>query len=128
MQRLCGSHLVRRDHPRPETAGGIEVLALSDIELGVPRPLARGPFVAERVARDVLVRFFFRDPASFAADHQRDLAFIVELLRDTRLSERLTRADERAGRAEEHARIFRGLRAVLVLGVAVAVVHPDAED
>src|SRR3954463_7056292 len=78
MQRLCGIDLVRRDHPRPETSGGIEVLALSDIELGVPRPLARGPFVAERVARDVLVRFFFRDPASFAADHQRDLAFIVE--------------------------------------------------
>src|SRR3954452_5671088 len=113
MQRLRGVDLVCRHYPWAEATGRIEVFALRDVELGVPRPLARGPFVAERVARDVLVRFFFRDPASFAADHQRDLAFIVELLRDTRLHQRLTRADERAGRAEEHARIFRGLRAVL---------------
>jgi hypothetical protein len=74
------------------------------------------------------VRALLGDPPPLLADHQRDLAFVVELLRHARAHQRLSRADERAGRAEEHAGIFRLLAAVFVFLVAIGVVHPDAED
>src|SRR2546423_2479961 len=94
----------------------------------MPCPLARSAFVAERIAGDVFVRFFLSNLAPFLADHQRDLALVIELLRYARPHQWLARADERARRAEEHAGIFRLGGAVLVLLVAVGVVHADAEN
>ena len=42
--------------PRAEAAGGIEILALGDVEFGVPHPVADGALVAERDGGDVVER------------------------------------------------------------------------
>ena len=42
--------------PRPEAAGGVEILALGDVELAVPRPVADGALVAQRDAGDHVKR------------------------------------------------------------------------
>src|SRR5204863_927683 len=109
-------------------ARSIEVLALRDVELGVPSPLARGAFVAQRIAGDVLVRLFLRNSAPRLADHQRDLAFVVELLRYARAYQGFARTDERVGRTEKHARVLRRFAAVFVFLIAVGVVHADTKD
>ncbi len=62
------------------------------------------------------------------ADHQHDLALIVELRGGARAHQRCVVADEGARRAHEHARIFRRVLAVLVLGIAVGIVDADADD
>ena len=62
------------------------------------------------------------------ADHEHDLAFVVELVGFRRIHDRLEMADEAARRAHEDARVLRRFGAVLVLRVAVAVVDADADD
>ena len=72
--------LVGRHQPRADAAGRIPILALRDVELAVANPVADGALVAQRRAGDMVERLScaIRRPA--AADHQRDLALIVELL------------------------------------------------
>src|SRR6186713_1585441 len=48
------------DDPRADAAGGIKILALRDVELGVPDPVADGAFVAQRDRGDVIQRLAFR--------------------------------------------------------------------
>ena len=93
------------------------------------RLAADAPLPRRRLARFNLARFYLaRDMAAFAADHQRDLALVVELARYLRQHDRLPVADQGARRAHEQARVFRRFRVVLVLGIAVGIVHADAQD
>ena len=71
---------------------------------------------------------FARNVSPATADHQRDLAFIVELLRHARALDRLLVPDQRGGRAAEQARILRGRGGVFVFIVALGVVDADAPD
>ena len=91
-------------HPGSEAAGGVEVLALGDVEAAVPQPVADGAFIAQRETDDVVVRARLGDAPPEAADHQRDLAFVVELHGFRRPHDRLVVPDQRIRRAEEHAR------------------------
>src|SRR5690606_5418014 len=59
---------------------------------------------------------------------EHDLALVVELLRLERPEKRLLVADEAFARAHEDARVARRVVAVLVFGVAIAVVDADADD
>ena len=114
--------------PRAEAAGGIEILALGDVEFRVPHPVADGAFVAEADRGDVVQRRAFRDVAAGLADNQNHFALVVELRRGARANQRRPMTDEGARRAHEHARIFRRVLAVLVFGVAVRIVDADADD
>ena len=73
------------------------------------------------------VRALFRNVLAFAADHQRDLAFIVELFGDLRTDQLLSAADHRIGRPVKHARIFRRFGEVVV-AFAVLIIDADAEN
>ena len=106
---------------------GVEILALGDVELAVPRPIADGAFVAQRQAGDHGERAVLGHVLAVAADDDRDLAFVVELLGDFRPHQILPRSDQRIRRAIEHARIFRSVGDVIVRP-AVGVVDADAED
>ena len=70
----------------------------------------------------------FRDPPPRGPDHDRDLAFVVELSRLGRTQQVRAVPDERPRKAREHARVLRRRGAVLVFLVAVAVVDADADD
>ena len=63
----------------------------------------------------------------FRAQSQRDLAFVIELLRYHRPHDRLIVADERVRRAEEHAGIFRALGTAADLGITIGVVDADLQ-
>jgi hypothetical protein len=76
----------------------------------------------------VLQRVGGRDAPASLADHEHDLAFVVELLRFRRIPDRLEMADEAARRSHEDAGVLRRFGAVLVLGIAIAVVDTDADD
>src|SRR5882757_4654982 len=54
--------------PGPEAAGGIEILALGDVEFGVADPVADGALVAQRDGRDVVERGTLRNVATGLAD------------------------------------------------------------
>ena len=64
---------------------------------------------------------------AIAADHHRDLAFVIELFGDFRTHQVLPRADERVRRPVEHARIFRRVGDIIILR-AIGVIDTDAED
>jgi hypothetical protein len=64
---------------------------------------------------------------AFAADHDGDLAFVVELLGNLRPHQLLARADHGVRRAIEHARIFRIVGDIIV-GAAIGIIDADAED
>src|SRR5688572_29217266 len=107
-----GVELVRGYDPRTDRAAAIEVLSLGDIELRVPHPVADGALVHQREACDVGKRLLSRDAPAALADHNYDLAFIVELLALLRADEWGAVGRERGRRANEKARVFRRLGSV----------------
>src|SRR3546814_12238803 len=68
------------------------------------------------------------DMAAGFADHENQLAFIVELLRRTRPHNRAIVPDERTGKANEQRRITRRRCAIAIFPGAVGTVDADAED
>jgi hypothetical protein len=70
------------------------------------------------------------DAPAGLTDDERDLALVFELLGFRRPQDRRVVANQRVRRLEEHAGIFSLLVAAGLgqLGVAVGVVHADAED
>ncbi len=70
----------------------------------------------------------FRNVPAGLADDQDQFALVIELRRGTRPDQRHPVADKGTWRAHEHAGIFRGVLAILVFGVAVRVIHADADD
>src|SRR5262249_17700518 len=96
-----------RDNPRAETAGLVEILSLRDVQRAVTQPVAHAAFVAERDAADPGKRVLARDMPAFLADHQHDLALVVEFIRYLRPHDRLAAADERSWEAAKQVGIFR---------------------
>src|SRR3546814_1586613 len=68
------------------------------------------------------------DMAAGFADHENQLAFIVELLRRTRPHNRAIVPDERTGKANEQRRITRRRCAIAIFPGPVGIVDADAED
>ncbi len=104
------------------------ILALGDVELGMANPVADSAFIAKRDGGNMIEGMFFGDMPAGLADHQHEFAFIIELLRRARPDQRRIVTDERARRAHEHAGKFRRVLAVFVFGIAVRIVHADADD
>jgi hypothetical protein len=75
----------------------------------------------------VTERIGLRDAAAGPANHQCDLAFVIELFGFARPQDRRQMRAERTGRAVEHAGIFRHFL-IAVIGVAVAVIDADAQN
>src|SRR5262249_32649931 len=82
--------------PWPKAAGGIEILALRDVEFRMAHPVAQRALVAQRDGRDVVERLVFRDVPAGLADDDDQLALIVELLRGARTHQRRVVADKGA--------------------------------
>ena len=127
MQRLRKIDLVGGHQPGPDAAAGVPILALRHVEFAVPHPVADGALVAQRRARHIVeraarARCGGRRGRSPARSRLRNRA-----ARDPRPHDRLLMADQRAGRAVEHAGIFRRL-GLAVVGIAVGVIDADAED
>src|SRR3954447_5742817 len=128
VERTLRQDFVRRDDPRTDRARAVEVLTLRDVELAVPEPIAHRALVAEREAENVAVRAFAPDATPFPADHNDDLALVIELLGDARAHDRLIVTDHRCRRAHEEARIFRPLRGGSIFRLAVLVIDADAPE
>ena len=78
-QGLAWIEFVGRNEPRAGAARAIEILALRDVELAVPQPVAQRSLVAERQPGNVLVGAFLRDVAPLTSDDDQDLALVIEL-------------------------------------------------
>src|SRR5712691_8012443 len=79
-QRLAGIELVGGHDPGAEAARLVEILALGDVQRAVAEPVAHAALVPEREAADHFERALARDVAALLADHQYDLALVVELV------------------------------------------------
>src|ERR1700687_1333842 len=64
----------------------------------------------------------------FLADDDDEFTLIVELLGYLRLFDRLSGSDDGRRISDEKTRIFRQVRIVFVLGVAIPVVHANAPE
>ena len=89
-ERVRIADLVRRHQPRAERAVGVEGLAHRHGRRAA-LPVAHRDVVADREARDDLVRAIARHVAAAAADHEGELALVVEPVRDARQVDRLRR-------------------------------------
>src|SRR5665213_2620602 len=82
------------------------------VTLNLPcRNQADRAFVTDRDAGDVIERVLMRDATARAANHQRDLALMIELFGLMRQHELRFMPDQRTGRAVEHAVSYTHLRA-----------------
>src|SRR5262245_34213210 len=115
------------DEIRPQGAGTIEVLALCHIELGVAQPVTHRSLIGTRVTKYVLHGLVLTDPSAASADHDRNFALVVELLRLAWPDDRFLVCRKGGVGAHEEAGIAGPFAAVLVLLVALRVVHADAE-
>jgi hypothetical protein len=77
--RVAAVELVGGDDPRAHRAEGVEALAQVPL-LVAHLHVARGDVVDHRVAQHVVHRARARDVAAAAADHHRQLGFVVDLL------------------------------------------------
>src|SRR3546814_2614591 len=102
-------------------------LALRHVELAVAQPIANRSLVAQRNRSDMAERIALVDMAAGFADHENQLAFIVELLRRTRPHNRAIVPDERTGKANEQRRITRRRCAIAIFPGPVGIVDADAE-
>ena len=114
----------RRAHGRRT----VPVLALRDIELGVPDPVADGAFVAQGDSRDMVPGIGFGDATPGPPDNNRNLALIVQLLRFRWPHEVVAMANEARREPDEERGIQLRCLSVLVLGIAVWEIDPDADD
>ena len=73
-QELIGHVADRAGLSRNDAARAVEILALGDVELGVPHPVADGAFVAECDGGDVVQRVALLDVPAGLADDQHQLA------------------------------------------------------
>jgi hypothetical protein len=69
-----------------------------------------------------------RDVAPGLPDHEHQFTLVIELRRRARTHKRRVVPDQGTWRAHEHARVFRRVLAVFILGVTVRIVHADADD
>src|SRR5204862_3062131 len=76
--------LVFGDEPRPERAERLAALALGPLSAALGLEVALRDVVADAVAGDDIERVLLRQIARAAPDHDRDLAFVVELGRGLR--------------------------------------------
>ena len=115
-------------NPRPHASRAVEILALRHVELAVPEPVEHRAFVHDGEAGHMVHGFGLRNAPSRFADHQHDLAFVIELAGFARDHQRLAMRHQRQRRPHEHRWILRRVRTVLVLRVAIPVIHADAKD
>src|SRR5258708_22941520 len=127
MQRLCGIDLVRGHDPWTEAPGLVEVLALRDVQSAVAQPVPHAAFVTQRKTSDHGERRLAGDMAALLADHQHDLALVIEFVRYLRPHDRLVGSDQRTRKAAKQVGIFRCLPGVLVLAASVGIVDDDAD-
>ena len=73
--------------PRADAAGGVEILTLGDVEFAVADPVADRAFVAQRHPGDDAERMILRHMLAFAADDDREFAFVIEFLGNFRPDE-----------------------------------------
>src|SRR3984885_13706230 len=121
------THLVSRHDVRADRTRAIEVLPLRHVKFRVTQPIADRPLVAAGVAEHRREGRFRLDPAAARADHNDNLALIIELRGLQRPDNRLAKSHQRRMGPHEQARILRPLAAVLVFLVPLGVVDSDAE-
>ncbi len=124
------TNFVRGHYPRPESAGGKEVLARADL-LGVVLPIADAAVVEDRIAGDVRERRFLIYVAAAFPDHDGELDLVVEAGRDAGQDQVLAMADVAFWIAHEERRPGRRLArhaSLLHLGEVISVVHADAVE
>src|SRR5580700_1916709 len=103
-------NLVAGDEPWPERAGTGKILARGDREFLI---IPHRAIHQDRIAGDVVEGVFGRDVAPALADDQRQLAFIIEIIRNARADHRAVVADQRVDKADEYARLLRQFAADL---------------
>src|ERR1700730_16597375 len=103
-------NLVAGDEPWPERAGAGKILAGGDGEFLI---VSHRAIDQDRIAGDVVEGVFGRDVTPALADDQRQLAFIIEIIRYAWADHGAVMADQRVGEADEHARLLRQFAAYL---------------
>src|SRR6187402_681802 len=117
--------LVLRDEARAECSRANEVLARDELRR-VALPVPGAEIVIASEARDMFHRSTRRDGVRSLADHDCELPFIVELLRDRGFKGLATVPDLRVGKAREQHWMRRCRTGRLV--PMTAIVHARAHD
>ena len=112
---------------RAKRTGRFPVLSLGDVELGVPDPISDRALVTKREACNVMAGILDGYAAPRLADHDDDLALIVELFAFGWTDQVLEVAGEGFRESQEDGRVA-GVRLVGIFGGAAAVVDADAEN
>src|SRR4029077_15717854 len=91
-------NLVAGAEPRPERAGTGKILAGGDGEFLI---IAHRAVDQDRIAGDMVEGVFGRDVAPALADDQRQLAFVIEIIRYARADHGAVVTDQRVAEADE---------------------------
>src|SRR5450759_1612648 len=116
---------VLADEPGPERAEGLGALALGE---GLPMfqlERALRHVVAQAIAGDDVHGFFLRQIARALADHDDELALVIELGRVLRDHGVVVRPTDAARRLVEDDRLLRNR--VAALGGVIGIIEPDRE-
>ena len=91
-------------------------------------PVADGAFIAQRHRGDMVPCVRRLNSAATSTDHDGDFTFIIQLFGFRRTSQIIAMADETSRKPDKQRRVGRRALAVLVFGVPVRKIHPDAND
>src|SRR6266566_6619561 len=116
-------NFITGDQPRPERPGAGKILAGSDREFLI---IAHAAVNEACVAGDVLERAIEWNVTSAFANHQRKLAFEIEIVRDLGSDQFAAMADQSIGKANEHARLL--WQVASHLGSMRAIIDAGAEN
>ena len=105
-----------------------KVLALGNIKLRVPDPVAQCALVHNTQTGNMVVGIFLGDTPAPFSDNQHNLPFIIQLVGFWRAQEGLLVPGQGIGRAHKQTGEFRLRGTILVLRIAVGVVHADTGD
>src|ERR1700676_4013092 len=111
---------------RTDGTEGVEALPARELYIRLLN-VARRDVVETRITKDVSERIFgIAQMRTAPADHNRELAFMLNALRILRKHDGLFRSDDGGGRLEKHERLFGNFVAEL-RGVG-RIIAPDADD
>ena len=116
-------NFVGGDEPRSKRTGAGPVLARGDGEFLI---VAHRAVDEDRIAGDVVECALGRDVSAGFADDERQLALIVEIVGQFRPDHGAAVANERVGKADEHAWLFRQL--ARHFGRVRAIIDAGAEN
>ncbi len=126
--QFFGGKLISTDHPGADGAGVFKVLALGDIEFGMPDPVPNGSFIHDAEPGNMRKSIFTFDATTGLADNHYDFTLVIQLFGFGRAQNRLFMCRQGIRKAHKYTGLGRRIAAILVFGISVGIVDPNTEN